>query len=116
MTAVSSSSASRRAARVLMPSLGKILCRWSPTVLGDTNSFSPICLLVSPEAARLAISRSRGLRVFPFPPVRASPQARSSLPARAVHGAAPSRSNTSKAALSSMLALVLARDLRRCSP
>ena len=54
-------SASRRAARVVTPSLGNSWCRWVATVRGDKYSRSPICLLVSPAAASVAICRCWGV-------------------------------------------------------
>ena len=50
-----SDSASRRPARVVTFSLGKIWYRWVDTVRGDRWSSRPISLFVSPRAARLAI-------------------------------------------------------------
>ena len=56
--------ASRRAAREVMPSLGKIWYRCAPTVRCERNSRSAICLFVSPDAASWATSSSWGVRVL----------------------------------------------------
>src|SRR5690606_33926119 len=55
------------AVRVVAPTLRIADIRCFFTVSTDTNMAAAICLLVSPAAASLAASRSRGDRSLPYP-------------------------------------------------
>ena len=88
-----SASASRSAAREVMPSLGNTWYRWVETVLGERKRRAAISLFVWPAAASRAIWRCCGVsEARPLSALETvMPVARSSPSARTAHGVAPSR-------------------------
>ncbi len=88
------SSASRRAAREVMPSLGNTWCRWVAD--RPRRQEQPCADLLVGQAGRgqrrdLPLLRRQRRRARCRPLADGQPGGRSSLPARSAHGAAPSR-------------------------